>query len=82
MTNARVPDSTVVEQMSRIPSEMMEKLLPFQKEGVRYALERGGRCLIADEMGLGKTLQAITTMVSLQGFPALVIAPASLRLYW
>ncbi|MEM7515074.1 MAG: SNF2-related protein, partial [Bacteroidota bacterium] len=41
---------------------MMKKLLPFQKEGVRYALERGGRCLIADEMGLGKTLQAITTM--------------------
>lgn len=34
-------------------------LLPFQRQGVRFGLERGGRCLIADEMGVGKTLQAI-----------------------
>ena len=32
-------------------------LLPFQKDGVKFGLQRGGRCLIADEMGVGKTIQ-------------------------
>lgn len=30
--------------------------MPFQREGVKFALARGGRCLIGDEMGLGKIL--------------------------
>lgn len=34
--------------------------MPFQSEGVRFGLERGGRVLIGDEMGVGKTVQAIT----------------------
>ena len=34
-------------------------LLPFQKEGVAFALRREGRALIAHDMGLGKTLQAL-----------------------
>lgn len=33
--------------------------MPFQREGVRFALARGGRALIGDEMGLGKTVQAL-----------------------
>jgi SNF2 family DNA or RNA helicase len=33
-------------------------LMDFQKAGVRFGLERGGRVLIGDEMGLGKTVQA------------------------
>jgi SWI/SNF-related matrix-associated actin-dependent regulator 1 of chromatin subfamily A len=40
-----------------MPKELESQLLPFQREGVRFALKRGGRVLIADEMGLGKTLQ-------------------------
>lgn len=28
-------------------------------EGIRFAVERGGRVMICDEMGLGKTMQAI-----------------------
>lgn len=34
-----------------------DKLLPFQHEGLKFGLLRGGRVLIADEMGVGKTLQ-------------------------
>jgi SWI/SNF-related matrix-associated actin-dependent regulator of chromatin subfamily A-like protein 1 len=32
-------------------------LAPFQEEGVKFALEHGGRALIGDDPGLGKTLQ-------------------------
>lgn len=40
-----------------LPAGLRKMLLPFQWEGVRYGLRRGGRCLIADEMGVGKTIQ-------------------------
>jgi hypothetical protein len=41
----------------QLPDKLKESLLPFQWEGVRYALCRHGRCLLADEMGVGKTIQ-------------------------
>ena len=56
-------------------------LRPFQAAGVEYAL-RARRTFIADEPGLGKTLQALTTLETGGGFPALVVCPASLRLNW
>ncbi len=31
--------------------------MPFQREGVLYALQKDGRLLLADDMGLGKTVQ-------------------------
>ena len=40
-----------------LPPELIESLLPFQREGVAFALRHAGRALIADEMGLGKTVQ-------------------------
>ncbi|XP_056695842.1 uncharacterized protein [Spinacia oleracea] len=54
---AAVPD--LQDRYDKIPSYIESKLLPFQREGVRFALQQGGRALIADEMGLGKTLQMI-----------------------
>ncbi|KAF3326092.1 SWI/SNF-related matrix-associated actin-dependent regulator [Carex littledalei] len=67
----------------RMPSHVESKLLDFQKEGVRFALQHGGRVLIADEMGLGKTLQAIAIAACLNDtWPVLVISPSSLRLHW
>lgn len=41
---------------------LLNSLLPFQLDGVRFGLQRGGRCLIADEMGLGKTLQVLVKL--------------------
>ncbi|KAJ0033911.1 hypothetical protein Pint_24161 [Pistacia integerrima] len=46
------------EKYDQIPSHIESKLLPFQRDGVRFALKHGGRVLLADEMGLGKTIQA------------------------
>ena len=66
-----------------IPPSLRSALLPFQVEGVRFALHRGGRALIADEMGVGKTLQALAIAAAYRPeWPALVICPASLRLVW
>lgn len=67
----------------KIPSDVESKLLPFQREGVRFILQHGGRALLADEMGLGKTLQAIAVAACVQdSWPVLIIAPSSLRLQW
>jgi SWI/SNF-related matrix-associated actin-dependent regulator of chromatin subfamily A-like protein 1 len=57
------------------------ELHPFQRAGVRYALDRR-RTFIADEQGLGKTVQALATIEADQAFPAVVICPASMKLMW
>jgi SWI/SNF-related matrix-associated actin-dependent regulator 1 of chromatin subfamily A len=56
-------------------------LHPFQRAGVRYALERR-RTFIADEQGLGKTVQALATLEADNAFPAVVVCPASMKLMW
>lgn len=50
-------DEKVDELIELMPKTLLDSLLPFQLDGVKYGLRRGARCLIADEMGLGKTLQ-------------------------
>jgi SWI/SNF-related matrix-associated actin-dependent regulator of chromatin subfamily A-like protein 1 len=57
------------------------ELHPFQRAGVRYALERR-RTFIADEQGLGKTVQALATLEVDSAFPAVVVCPASMKLTW
>ncbi|RLN36250.1 DNA annealing helicase and endonuclease ZRANB3 [Panicum miliaceum] len=49
----------------RIPTDVESKLMPFQREGIRFVLQHGGRALIADEMGLGKTLQTIQNWLNI-----------------
>ncbi|XP_019643922.1 PREDICTED: DNA annealing helicase and endonuclease ZRANB3-like [Branchiostoma belcheri] len=66
-----------------LPSALRDKLMPFQREGVKFALKKNGRCLIGDEMGLGKTLQAIAVAYHYrQEWPVLVVVPSSLRYQW
>jgi SWI/SNF-related matrix-associated actin-dependent regulator of chromatin subfamily A-like protein 1 len=57
------------------------ELHPFQRAGVRYALERR-QTFIADEQGLGKTVQALATLEADNAFPAIVVCPASMKLMW
>lgn len=68
---------------ARLPARLRDALLPYQREGVVFALARGGRCLIADEMGLGKTVQALGVAACCRDeWPFLVVAPSSLRYQW
>ena len=57
------------------------ELHPFQRAGVRYALQRR-RTFIADEQGLGKTVQALAALEADGAFPAIVVCPASMKLMW
>ncbi len=61
--------------------ELGGELHPFQRAGVRYALERR-RTFIADEQGLGKTVQALAALEADGAFPAAVVCPASMKLTW
>ncbi|KAL2456955.1 chromatin remodeling factor18 [Forsythia ovata] len=66
-----------------IPNFIESKLLPFQRDGIRFILQHGVRVLLADEMGLGKTLQAIAVTSCIRdSWPVLVLTPSSLRLQW
>eukprot|EP00172_Hildenbrandia_rubra_P000371 Plantae.Rhodophyta-Hildenbrandia_rubra.ctg11719.p1 GENE.Plantae.Rhodophyta-Hildenbrandia_rubra.ctg11719~~Plantae.Rhodophyta-Hildenbrandia_rubra.ctg11719.p1 ORF type:complete len:985 (+),score=150.95 Plantae.Rhodophyta-Hildenbrandia_rubra.ctg11719:121-3075(+) len=79
------PDGTAdPEQVVQLVGKrLFTKMMGFQREGVEYALERGGRCLIGDDMGLGKTVQAIAiASVYRQEWPLLIVCPSSLRLNW
>ncbi|CAH9120943.1 unnamed protein product [Cuscuta epithymum] len=76
-------DEKVNELISGLPKTLLDTLLPFQLEGLRFGLRRGGRCLIADEMGLGKTLQAIAiASCFMNEGPTLIVCPAILRYSW
>lgn len=56
-----------------LPAALSAALLPFQREGVAYALSRHGRCLIADDMGLGKSLQGLVRV----WVPAMFYSPVT-----
>ncbi|CAA0819897.1 chromatin remodeling factor18 [Striga hermonthica] len=76
-----IPD--LQDRYDKIPTSIEAKLLPFQRDGVRFVLQHGGRALLADEMGLGKTLQAIAVASCIrEAWPVLVLTPSSLRLHW
>ncbi|KAK2969683.1 hypothetical protein RJ640_025860 [Escallonia rubra] len=76
-----VPD--LRDRYDQIPNSIETKLLPFQRDGVRFILQHGGRALLADEMGLGKTLQALAVTSCIRdSWPVLVLTPSSLRLHW
>ncbi|KAI5415421.1 hypothetical protein KIW84_040747 [Lathyrus oleraceus] len=88
-----VPD--LRDRYDKIPDYVETKLLPFQRDGIRFILQHGCRAFLADEMGLGKTLQksymysfywflqAIAVAACVQdSWPVLVLTPSALRLQW
>jgi superfamily II DNA or RNA helicase len=69
--------------LESVPHYIIEKLYPFQKEGVAFALNHHGRALIGDEMGVGKTVQGIAIAAAYQEeWPVFVLCPASVKLNW
>ncbi|XP_028627317.1 DNA annealing helicase and endonuclease ZRANB3 isoform X2 [Grammomys surdaster] len=70
-------------QLDFLPDKLRTKLLPFQKDGIVFALRRDGRCMVADEMGLGKTIQAIAIAYFYkEEWPLLIVVPSSVRYPW
>eukprot|EP00929_Paragymnodinium_shiwhaense_P031338 TRINITY_DN17576_c0_g1_i1.p1 TRINITY_DN17576_c0_g1~~TRINITY_DN17576_c0_g1_i1.p1 ORF type:complete len:925 (-),score=271.70 TRINITY_DN17576_c0_g1_i1:183-2957(-) len=81
----RPPPRTAAETLAAaaLPPALEKVLMPFQREGVAFAINRAGRVLIGDEMGLGKTLQAIATCCAFKKeWPVLVVVPSSVRATW
>jgi SNF2 family DNA or RNA helicase len=60
-----------------------KELFPFQKEGVSFIHQKGGKCLIADECGLGKTVQALEYLDLFPELrPAVVVCPGAVKYNW
>ena len=76
-TDAPAADAAPLE----LPASIADALRPYQRAGITYLLEHR-RAMQADEMGLGKTLQALAACEAAGGYPALVLAPASLLRNW
>ena len=66
-----------------VEPSLWDTLMPFQREGVRYGLDRGGNILLADDMGLGKTLQSLAIASAYtKKWPLLIVCPSSMRFSW
>ncbi|XP_037542322.1 SWI/SNF-related matrix-associated actin-dependent regulator of chromatin subfamily A-like protein 1 [Nematolebias whitei] len=69
--------------LSNIDPSLTSSLMPFQREGVNFAVSKQGRLLLADDMGLGKTVQAICIAAYYRNeWPLLVVTPSSVRFTW
>lgn len=83
----RAGDADMLERLSRAEEGrvavdgLSAPLRPFQGAAVDYAL-LARRTFLSDEPGLGKTVQALAILEAAGAYPALVIAPASLRINW
>lgn len=70
-------------EAEKMAQSLPKAVMPYQREGVQFALEKGGRVLFGDEMGLGKSLQALMTIRCYSAeLPALIVCPSSLRFGW
>ncbi|KXS20289.1 hypothetical protein M427DRAFT_52512 [Gonapodya prolifera JEL478] len=79
-----------VDARLNVPGDVWEKLLDYQKTGVRWMWELRRRevgGIVGDEMGLGKTVQVIALLASLHRsrllrLPVLVLCPATVLRQW
>ncbi|KAJ8255315.1 hypothetical protein GJAV_G00203480 [Gymnothorax javanicus] len=78
-----VPSEIPEADLSGVDPVLTRSLMPFQRQGVNFAVSRDGRILLADDMGLGKTIQAICIAAFYRKeWPLLVVTPSSVRLTW
>ncbi|XP_061386042.1 SWI/SNF-related matrix-associated actin-dependent regulator of chromatin subfamily A-like protein 1 [Musca vetustissima] len=80
LTPPKEADTSCLESLE---PKLAEKLMPFQREGVCFAISQNGRCMICDEMGLGKTYQAIAVAdFYREDWPLFICTTASTRDSW
>lgn len=68
----------VLEKVEGIKGNLYE----YQKSGVEFLLESGGRALLADSPGVGKTAQALGYVTHSNHKRNLVVCPASVKFSW
>ena len=61
---------------------LKKDLYPYQKIGVEFFVNNGGRGILADSPGVGKTAQALAYLVKAQKNRTLVVCPASVKFAW
>ncbi|RNA00532.1 SWI SNF-related matrix-associated actin-dependent regulator of chromatin subfamily A 1 [Brachionus plicatilis] len=67
----------------KIDADIAKSLMPFQIEGVKFAIQQNGRLLLADDMGLGKTVQALAiASYYKEEWPLFIIVPSSVKFMW
>lgn len=67
----------------RLDPELNNALMPFQRDALQFAVDRGGRCLLADDMGLGKTFQALAIANYYQDdWPLLISTTKTMKTMW
>lgn len=77
------PPGPAAVNLSTVDARLVQALLPFQREGVEFAIRRGGRVLLADDMGLGKSVQALCIAAYYRiEWPLLIVCPSSMRFTW
>ncbi|UZE96935.1 DEAD/DEAH box helicase [Alkalimarinus alittae] len=57
-------------------------LYKYQRDGIQFAADNGGRILNADEMGTGKTAQAIGFASGIDAQKILILTPAVAQYVW
>uniref|UniRef100_A0AAY4CHQ1 Helicase ATP-binding domain-containing protein n=1 Tax=Denticeps clupeoides TaxID=299321 RepID=A0AAY4CHQ1_9TELE len=78
MQVSRPAPDTAGEELLVLPEKLQKRLMPFQREGIEFALSQNGRY-----MGLGKTIQAISVAyIYRQEWPLLIVVPSSLKYPW
>lgn len=58
------------------------ELYDYQKTGVEFLLNSGGRALLADSPGVGKTAQALGYLTHAGHKRSLIVCPASVKFSW
>ena len=58
------------------------ELYPYQKIGVEFMINSGGKTMLIDQPGLGKSLQALAYVAHHEMKKVLVICPASVKFVW
>lgn len=82
--NHRVQPATEARNLALDPNNDCEgdpRLFSFQRTGVRF-LVAAESAVLADDMGSGKTVQTIVALETLNAYPALIVAPLSVKGSW
>jgi SWI/SNF-related matrix-associated actin-dependent regulator 1 of chromatin subfamily A len=68
---------------TKLDPNISKNLLPFQVEGICFAIQQQGRLLLADDMGLGKTVQGLAIANFYKDeWPLIIVSPSSVKFMW